>query len=444
MKNLRRTSEVRAAYNRTGLGFLTYYLIWQTAAAASSLLLTVLSVAFYLVFKRPDFALLLVNRGIAVFFSEVLDLQFTKDMLILFSIIGTAAGSIIGIPVLSVILPGKKAPVEQNRLSFGNFLLLMLLAFGLWGIGVFVGNFPAFFGVGAGDPLIGSSDYVRFIYLLYAMLGAPVFEELVFRKILLDRVHVYGQTTAAFVSALFFGLMHGNAAQFCLAFTIGLLFAAVYMKTGKLFYTILMHGIINLSASVSELLSLILPDGSSAASVEALANLENFFGSIVLNLIVAGIVMVFVLKRHPVLRLKKPDSPDANRDVFKNPGMLLALIGGMVMVVLSDMNTMFSGLRAGGGVIWFIMLLPMAAVVVTTLVAMNTVGKRHAFVPVEEGAVSRGAFVPINAGTLPVDAGTLPTDASNPVSADEGIPVPVSAETPDLTGENDCDKINCQ
>ena len=50
--------------------------------------------------------------------------------------------------------------------------------------------------------------------ILTSVIIAPVMEELVFRKYLVDRLVPYGQKTAVVLSGLFFGLFHGNFISF--------------------------------------------------------------------------------------------------------------------------------------------------------------------------------------------------------------------------------------
>ena len=46
--------------------------------------------------------------------------------------------------------------------------------------------------------------------LVFVSIFAPMVEEFIFRKVLIDRMRVYGDTAAIVVSALMFGLFHGN------------------------------------------------------------------------------------------------------------------------------------------------------------------------------------------------------------------------------------------
>ena len=61
----------------------------------------------------------------------------------------------------------------------------------------------------------------------FSVIIAPVIEELVFRKILIDKLHVYSKKYALIISGLSFGLMHGNLEQLFYTFLLGMLFAFV-------------------------------------------------------------------------------------------------------------------------------------------------------------------------------------------------------------------------
>lgn len=83
------------------------------------------------------------------------------------------------------------------------------------------------------------------IDILFLVVVAPVLEELLFRKILCDKLLPLGEGYAVIISAVVFGLSHGNLFQFAYAALIGLVFAFVYVKTGKLIYSITYHMALN-------------------------------------------------------------------------------------------------------------------------------------------------------------------------------------------------------
>ena len=81
-------------------------------------------------------------------------------------------------------------------------------------------------------------------------IAFPILEEVVFRKVLCNRLLPLGEKKAIVISAAIFGLIHGNLYQFAYAFLLGLVFGYVYVKTGKIIYTIVFHCIINLYSGV--------------------------------------------------------------------------------------------------------------------------------------------------------------------------------------------------
>lgn len=83
--------------------------------------------------------------------------------------------------------------------------------------------------------------------VLYILVIAPIFEEIVYRGILFGGLRRKGHRPlmAAFASALLFALMHMNVAQGINAFCLGLLCAYVYQVTGNLKPAILLHVINN-------------------------------------------------------------------------------------------------------------------------------------------------------------------------------------------------------
>lgn len=167
--------------------------------------------------------------------------------------------------------------------------------------------------------------------ILFMVILAPIFEELLFRKKLIDKLGIYGAKTAVVLSALLFGLFHGNLSQFFYAFFLGLAFGYVYVNTGKIHYTIIAHMIINLFGGV--------------ISVELLrraTELDRPLGLIVYTACVlisaaAGLILL-LLNRH---RLSYPSAelelPHGKRFAVSccNEGMLAAIIGCLALIALS-------------------------------------------------------------------------------------------------------------
>lgn len=82
--------------------------------------------------------------------------------------------------------------------------------------------------------------------VLYLAIVAPIAEELIFRGLVLKTIAPYGKKLAIIISALLFGLMHGNIKQFAGAFVCGIIFAAVDVKYGSILPSVIMHILNNL------------------------------------------------------------------------------------------------------------------------------------------------------------------------------------------------------
>ena len=93
------------------------------------------------------------------------------------------------------------------------------------------------------------------LVLLVVVIIGPIFEELMFRKIMMDRLSIYGNRLAIFVSAVSFGLYHGNIDQLIYATGIGVVLGTVYSKTRMIRYPIILHVLANFFGTVPAICS---------------------------------------------------------------------------------------------------------------------------------------------------------------------------------------------
>lgn len=87
------------------------------------------------------------------------------------------------------------------------------------------------------------------VWLLFLTVGllAPAAEELIFRGLVFRRMKDFMNPRAAIIlSALLFGIYHGNMIQFLYASLMGILLAVIYHRTGTLWTSILAHVVANL------------------------------------------------------------------------------------------------------------------------------------------------------------------------------------------------------
>ena len=80
---------------------------------------------------------------------------------------------------------------------------------------------------------------------LYAGIFGPVIEEIIYRGFVMKSLQRYGKTFAIVVSAVIFGLMHGNLLQGIFAFMAGLVFGYAAMEY-SIYFSILLHVMNNL------------------------------------------------------------------------------------------------------------------------------------------------------------------------------------------------------
>ena len=260
---------------------------------------------------------------------------------------------LVGVPLFLLIL--RKMPVveqSQCKLGGGKFWALLLMCFPVMFLGNIIGTFLS--GLLSGGTAQNSVETMvsggNPLILFTVVILAPLVEELVFRKQLLDRCAQYGEKTAMVFSALTFALFHMNLFQFFYAFGMGLIFAYVYLRTRRLRYPVLMHMIINFMGSVVPLWVV------SNLDLDALSNLNSqnldqemlaailpglliYLAYVVVQLVlvIAGLVIGIVMRKSLTLRPTPEELPREGRvkTVYANVGFILFVV---VCVVVFSFN----------------------------------------------------------------------------------------------------------
>ena len=164
---------------------------------------------------------------------------------------------LVGMPLMIFLV--KRLPAttpEKHKMKPGHFALSYIMCYSMSILCNVVGLVLTFLiGLAKGgkvqnDIVTITSSANMGIMFLYMVILAPIMEEYVFRKLIVDRTVRYGQGVAILVSGLMFGLFHGNLNQFVYAFPMGMFMAFIYVKTGKLKITIAIHMIINFMGSI--------------------------------------------------------------------------------------------------------------------------------------------------------------------------------------------------
>lgn len=187
------------------------------------------------------------------------------------------------------------------------------------------------------------------VNLFIVVICAPIMEELLFRKTLIDRTAQFGEGIAILFSGLTFGLFHGNLVQFGYAFLLGVFFGFLYIKTRNITYTIILHMITNFFGSfvgtiIMELSGLSnLPTDATDSEMIAMM-LENVSGIIIylcyalflIILVICGIVL-FIKNRKKFVLVSGEVTIEKGRrfsTMLLNAGMILYSVFWIVMIVL--------------------------------------------------------------------------------------------------------------
>lgn len=147
-------------------------------------------------------------------------------------------------------------PASDEKMSLGGILYTLILSSPLTLLGAIASNIinqiiSAISGGSNSSSGISTliSDWPLWAIFLIVVVVGPIAEELLFRKTLAEALRPWGWKFAAFVSGAAFGLFHGNVEQMVYAFIIGVLLACVYLKTGKIRYSIILHMAFNFFGS---------------------------------------------------------------------------------------------------------------------------------------------------------------------------------------------------
>ena len=166
------------------------------------------------------------------------------------------------------------------------------------------------------ETVIGSSSLIyTFIFIC---IVAPVVEELMFRKILLNKLLPFGKKLSIIVSAFAFGLFHGNLYQMLYAFVLGIILAHITINSGTIKYAIILHVVINTLGSVV-FPSLILSGSKIAIAVAVL---------VVLLCIITGITL-FATKRKALFPKLVEETESEQQEQMKVSTSLLSV--GMIV-----------------------------------------------------------------------------------------------------------------
>jgi len=217
---------------------------------------------------------------------------------------------------------------EKVRLGIKKLLWYLFVAYG---IGIFCSAFtteiitlvtkPFDFDIADRvEELMSNSTPIPLVFFV-AIIG-PIFEEIMFRGLLLKKLRVYGDKTAIIYTSIAFGLFHTNLTQILFAGVVGLVLAYVVVKTNDIKYSIIIHMCINMISSVA---TIIMSDGADV--------LQYIYTAIVMLIVLSAIIIVPIKGAKTKLDISD-NSKYEKKKLYKNIGYILSCIIVIIITIL--------------------------------------------------------------------------------------------------------------
>lgn len=174
------------------------------------------------------------------------------------------------------------------------------------------------------------SQFMIFAFCICVI--APVAEEIMFRDFLLKPLRAYGDTTAAIITGLIFGLYHGNFDQFAYASLLGFFYSVIAIRFNSIIPTILLHSANNIIVTVASYLPFAVENADEETKEICTALSEG--SSIVAALMMAGgVIGLFYCRKKVSLNNHNPYIPEPHSLIdFASVPFVLLGTGAMLIV----------------------------------------------------------------------------------------------------------------
>ncbi len=261
-------------------------------------------------------------------------------------------------------LPRKR--FARTGMRFIEFLSLIPISQVLMTLGNIVGiSFNAVFEAIKGSDVTNSTTELLsktpvWLTVILAVIIGPIVEEFIFRKLLMDRLAIYGNVFAIVITSVAFGLFHGNFYQFFYATLLGFVLGYVAVKSGNWLWSVLLHMIMNFIGGiiptileysinlekVLEFEELLINDPTADISMylDYLPDMliYSIYNMIMNMLFIGGAVLLVlaIVKRKRWIKVKnhctvKIPRGRVGKVVFANVGTILFLVSSALIMVMS-------------------------------------------------------------------------------------------------------------
>ncbi len=301
----------------------------------------------------------ILSMALAFFLDSALALEsdavkavFSKYALFVNALV--IGGATLGAALLLKFIP-KSAPKRQ-KMTAKDFFKLVFIAFGVASIGNLITSFFTNFiyfvsGIELSDrvsaAIVSVEPWQAFVCVV---LIAPITEEFLFRKLLIDRLHRHGELLAILTSAVFFGLYHQNVYQLLPTAAAGLVLGYLYCKTGSYLAVTILHAIYNFVGVFPVIFNPKLMEFGGLTTEELAALPVEIYaeyraamtGYILFTLIVAAInifgIILFIINRNKFSTENNAPAlleSDKREIIVRTPGIIAAAVVLILLTVRS-------------------------------------------------------------------------------------------------------------
>ena len=208
---------------------------------------------------------------------RIADILITEELMILAKNVASICISIFSFVLSSLffmfIMNGKPKGIDSHislkpKLPKNSIVLIIVglsivhffayisavfdITLGFFGIQKYVGAFHSFPQTTAGI----------IVYFFSVVITPALFEEFVFRYLMLNALRKYGNAFAIVVSSVLFGFIHASTNAFFFATALGLFSAYIAIKTKSIWFSVILHAVVNGVAMTMEYLGGTLSDYS--------------------------------------------------------------------------------------------------------------------------------------------------------------------------------------
>ncbi|QXE02285.1 CPBP family intramembrane glutamic endopeptidase [Terribacillus sp. DMT04] len=152
-----------------------------------------------------------------------------------------------------------RSPAMRNATGIGMTLLWIIIGFFGAYFGQVIAGLIEIYVLNIRQTSQNTSNIIDAIqsvpaFVIIVVVFAPILEEIIFRKIIFGEI--YKRTNffvAVLISALLFGVVHGDLLHLLQYFVMGVIFATLYVQTKRIIVPIITHGLMNLMVVIIQL-----------------------------------------------------------------------------------------------------------------------------------------------------------------------------------------------